>query len=199
MNQPPAGTLCTDCGCCPAELYAGDDPICWACDAGEPCQGKRKAAPSPAQPQPTTSPSPTVNKPVEDKSVKAKRIPDEIKTAILAAAPTVSNMDLARKYDISNATVCTLRKRAGIVLVRGKNAAAPSVKNSSAVKRFNDVKFHAPLSRPAIETAPAPQSGTVAVTLNFTPDQLDVFWRNQPVEVKAIAITAALETQVKAA
>lgn len=108
-------------------------------------------------------------------------------------------MDLARKYNISNATVCTLRKKAGIVLVRGKNAAAPHLKNSGAVKQSNDVKFHASLSRPAIETAPAPQSGTVAVTLNFTPDQLDAFWRNLPVDVKAIAITAALETQVRAA
>ena len=199
MNLPPAGTLCADCGCCPAALYAGDDPICWACDAGEPCQGKRKTASAPAQPQPTTSPSPTEDKPVEDKPVKAKRISDEIKTAILAAAPTVSNMDLARQYKISDATVCTLRKKAGIVLVRGKNAAAPSVKNSSAVKKSNGVKFSAPLSQTAIETAQAPRSGTVAVTLNFPPHQLDAFWRNLPVEVKAIAITAAIETQVKAA
>lgn len=199
MIQPPAGTLCADCGCCLAELYAGDDPICWACDAGEPCQAKRKAAPSDAKTQPTTSPSPAENKPVEDKPVKTKRIPEEIKTAILAAAPTVSNMDLARQYDISNATVCTMRKKAGIVLVRGKNAAVPSVKNSSTVKKSTDVKFPTPLSRPAIETAPTPQSNTVAVTLNFTLDQLDAFWRNLPVEVKAVAITAALETQVRAA
>jgi hypothetical protein len=126
--------------------------------------------------------------------VKTNRIPNEIKSAILAAAPTVSNMDLARQYNISNSAVCTLRKKAGIVLVRGKNMAAPR-----AAKKPNDVQSPAPVLQPAIETTPAPQSGTVTVTLNFTPVQLDALWRNLPVQIKALAITAALETQVRAA
>ena len=193
MNQPPPGTLCVDCGC-PAQLYADKDPICFACDAGEPCQRKQQATSAPAQPQPTTLPSPT-----EDKPVKANRIPDEVKTAIIAAAPTVSNMDLARQYKISDATVCTLRKKAGIVLVRTHKAATPTLNASHIVKKSNGVKFPSPASQPAIETPQAPRSGTVAVTLNFTPDQLDAVWRNLPVAMKAVAITAALETQVMAA
>ena len=131
--------------------------------------------------------------------MKVNRISDEVKTAIIAAAPTVSNMDLARRYKISDATVCTLRKKAGIVLVRTHKMATPSLNAASIVKKSNDVKFPSPVSQPAIETAQAPRFGTVAVTLNFTPDQLDAVWRNLPVAVKAVAITAALETQVKAA
>ena len=194
MNQPPAGTLCVDCGCCPAQLYADKDPICWACDAGEPCQRERLRLPATAQSQPPTFPSPR-----EDKPVKTNRISDEVKAAIIAAAPTVSNMDLARQYKISDATVCTLRKKAGIVLVRTHKTVTPTLDASSIVKKSNDVKFPSPVSQPAIETAQAPRFGTVAVTLNFTPDQLDAVWRNLPVAVKAVAITAALETQVKAA
>ena len=131
--------------------------------------------------------------------MKANRISDEVKTAIIAAAPTVSNMDLARQYKISDATVCTLRKKAGIVLVRTHKTATSASDAPRIVKKSNDVKFPAPVSRPAIETAQAPRSGTDAVTLTFTPDQLDAIWRNLPVKVKAVAITAALETQAKVA
>jgi hypothetical protein len=131
--------------------------------------------------------------------VKVNRISDEVKTAIIAAAPNVSNMDLARKYKISDATVCTLRKKAGIVLVRTHKTATPSLNAASIVKKSNDVNFPSPVPQSAVETAQTPRSGMVAVTLNFTPDQLDAVWRNLPVAVKAVAITAALETQVKAA
>lgn len=195
MNQPPPGTLCVDCGC-PAQLYADKDPICWACDAGEPCERKKKdpLAPAPERPQPTTLPSPT-----EDKPVKANRISDEIKTAIISAAPTVSNMDLARQYKISDATVCTLRKKAGIVLVRNHKRAKSTSDAPTIVKKSNNVKFPSPVSRDTSETPQAPQPGTVAVTLNFTSDQLDALWRNLSVNLKAVAITAALETQAKVA
>ena len=44
MRRPPALTKCVDCGCCYADLYADKDPICWACDAGEPCKAKVEAS-----------------------------------------------------------------------------------------------------------------------------------------------------------
>lgn len=131
--------------------------------------------------------------------MKTNRISPEVKAAIVAAPGTVSNMDLARQYKISDATVCTLRKKAGIVLVRTHKTVTPALHASSIVKKSNNVKFPSPVSKPAIETPQTPQPGTVAVTLNFTPDQLDALWRNLPVNLKAVAITAAIETQVKAA
>jgi hypothetical protein len=41
---PPAGVRCVDCGCCYANIYAGNDPLCWACDAGS--HGPKKPAPT---------------------------------------------------------------------------------------------------------------------------------------------------------
>jgi len=37
---PPAETKCQDCGCCLAKVYSGDVPICFECDASEPCKGR---------------------------------------------------------------------------------------------------------------------------------------------------------------
>lgn len=41
--------MCVDCGCCPAAVYAGNDPLCWDCDAGERCPHKRDAHSVPVQ------------------------------------------------------------------------------------------------------------------------------------------------------
>jgi hypothetical protein len=45
---PPMGTKCSDCGCCPANVYAGEDALCFACDAGEQCAVKKAAQRTPA-------------------------------------------------------------------------------------------------------------------------------------------------------
>jgi hypothetical protein len=42
MEAPPAGTKCTDCGCCEAAIAVGDGTnLCWPCDEGTPCKSKQ--------------------------------------------------------------------------------------------------------------------------------------------------------------
>ena len=205
-KRPPAFTKCVDCGCCYADLYAVNDPICWACDAGEPCKAKLQPKYSPPQPQPAAQPAPSVQeKPMGIASTRnsKSRISGEVKAAILAEAPTVSNTDLARKYGISDPTVCQWRKAAGIVLVKGprspKAAASAAVKKSSAVNKSNSVKVSAAKSFAAGMSASEQAASTVSITLNFTPEQLDAIWNMLPVEVKVVAVTAALQAKVEAA
>ncbi len=156
MKRPPAFTKCVDCGCCYAELYADNDPICWACDAGEPCKGKLRPQPSVPQPQPSPQPAPSVQeKPMRIKSThdNATRISDEIRAAIIAADPSVKHAHLARKYGISDVSVFTIRKAAGIFLAKGPRSkpgpkpATPTVKTYSAEKVSAAKNFISAVSR----------------------------------------------------
>jgi hypothetical protein len=45
---PAPGTKCADCGRCQADVFAGEDALCFACDAGETCAAKKAAARAPA-------------------------------------------------------------------------------------------------------------------------------------------------------
>ncbi len=197
MRRPPALTKCVDCGCCYADLYADNDPICWACDANEPCKGKLRALSSPSQPQPSPQPAPVQEKPMGISSThpRTHRISDEIKAAIVAAAPTVSNADLARKYGISDATVCQLRKKAGIVRVKRQRSVAAPKHATSEVKKSSAAKIPAAAS-PLPTHAPSP---TVTVALNFTPEQLEAVWGLFSLDVKVVAIAASLQSKVEAA
>jgi hypothetical protein len=48
-TTPPPGKKCEDCGCCLATVKAGDNWICWDCDEGKTCRGKRAVlSPRPA-------------------------------------------------------------------------------------------------------------------------------------------------------
>ena len=141
MRRPPAFTKCLDCGCCYADLYADKDPICWACDAGEPCKAKAVAAATahnrlPPQPQPSPQPAPSVQeKPMGIASThhRTTRISDEVRAAIIAADPSVKHAELARKHGISDVSVFTIRKAAGIV-----RAKAPRSKTAPKAARSTD-------------------------------------------------------------
>lgn len=50
VKFPAQGVKCADCGCCQANVFAGDAAICWACDEGKPCAGREAGA----RPQVTT-------------------------------------------------------------------------------------------------------------------------------------------------
>ncbi|MHB2009875.1 MAG: hypothetical protein ACYCOX_17775 [Acidobacteriaceae bacterium] len=137
---------------------------------------------------------------------RTHRIPDEVKAAIIAADPAIAHADLARKYGISDVSVLQFRKAGGVVLVKSKPGPKPKPATSTVKKVPGKSKFH-PRERVSTSTAKAGapmivcslQPSTVAVTLNFSPDQLNAIWGMFPDDVKAIAITAALQAKVEAA
>jgi hypothetical protein len=62
---PAQGTTCGECGCCPAAVFSGGVPVCWACDEGKPCKSRQSSAPvrvtraattEPATPKPVVKP-----------------------------------------------------------------------------------------------------------------------------------------------
>lgn len=126
---PPAGTMCVDCGCCKANIYAGDDPLCWACDAGSHGPKKEeshaklptfsstsaKVAAPVAAPQPekrAAIPHVLKEAPIqtEEKSMIRKRVSDEVRAAIQNAPKSVRNTELQEKYNLSSATVSVIRR-----------------------------------------------------------------------------------------
>ncbi|MHB1794622.1 MAG: hypothetical protein ACYCPO_06610 [Acidobacteriaceae bacterium] len=158
---------------------------------------------------------------------RTTRISGEIRAAIIAADPSASHADLVRKYGISDVSVLGIRRKAGIVRVKSKPGPKPAtstVKKSHAVKKSRAVEVPAAVSRAtatnatgkskfhprdrvssstAIAGAPtivcSLEPSTLAVTLNFSPDQLDAIWYLFPIDVKVIAVTAALQAKVEAA
>jgi transposase-like protein len=182
MNEVPIGAKCSDCGCCLAVVKAGDDFVCWECDAGEPCKGKRAPQPPPAYRAVPTRPFAA---PVEEKTVtihsskkSTKRIPDDIRAAIISADPSISHSDLARKHGISDVTVFLIRKKAGISLVKGKRAAKPA-------------KAAKPERRLKVATIGKREIGKLTVKIEIDENGADALWRAFTLEQKAIAIRAA--------
>jgi hypothetical protein len=122
MNFPPQGTKCVDCVHCDAAIYVNSTPICWHCDACEPCPGKPRSAEA-------VAPKLEVNAVVNEKETsmplkgsKLPRISEEVKAVIRRADPTISNPQLAKQFGISQNSVWLIRKQAGIVspATRGK-------------------------------------------------------------------------------
>lgn len=113
MTTPPIGMRCTDCGCCFATVKAGDDWLCWECDAGEPCAGNQEV-PAPGSERIAAAPESKEAPRGESMSIKSKigrgkRIPVEVRRAIANADPLASHTDLARKYGVSDVSVRSIR------------------------------------------------------------------------------------------
>ncbi len=139
---PPAGTKCQDCTCCLATIYAGNVPVCWECDEGVPCKGRKSAQAAPA-PEVMVS-VPKVLQRVERaaaaiESVERKQglkagsalgrirkpavAPDEqvseaLKLKILAADPGISDRQLGLRLGLRYETVRRVRKENGFVKAR---------------------------------------------------------------------------------
>lgn len=136
-NFPPAGVRCVDCGCCYANVYAGNDPLCWACDAGTHGPKKEQPAAKPARGGEAHETASTLNKtvaaagdrvvaaqpekraavphvltvaPIHKEESMKKRVSDEIRIAIQSAPPEVKNRDLEKKYNLSSATISVIRR-----------------------------------------------------------------------------------------
>ena len=160
FEAPPTGTKCEDCKCCLAVIYAGDVPVCWDCDLGQPCKGKK------------LSPPPTVMARVERAgeaveqhslktgealgraaaatrkaearaSTKGTLISDALKVKILVADTAISHRQLARQLGTSDVTVRKVRLAAGVGTPATKYnprkaAAMPNMKDETGLRERFD-------------------------------------------------------------
>jgi hypothetical protein len=133
----PAGKNCTRCLCCPAVISFEGENLCAACDDGThpPLPKSHRAPMTPVMPTlaKIIGASAVVTEALfvayklrselfgREKSMtttigggRGRQIDPEIKRAVLAASPTISNCELARQYDISDKTVQKWRCAAGI-------------------------------------------------------------------------------------
>lgn len=179
MNRPDAGVLCADCGCCLAQLFAGDDPLCWECDAGEPCRAKTQPAPAPIQ----------VVKPTQEKKQMTK-ISDEVKAKILAADPSVSNLALAKQFGVSDGGVLYIRRRAGI--------RSTARRSQGSSKKINLPSGPSADNASARITAISKTTSTpFTVSIDLTSERADAFWSKFSLRDKAVAIHAALKAMLE--
>ncbi|QNI34499.1 AsnC family protein [Alloacidobacterium dinghuense] len=177
MKTPPLGTMCIDCGCCRADLYAVDDPICWACDAGEPCKNKQQSQSAPAHAA------------VAQLEENVIRTTDDIKQKIIAADPSISNVELGRRLGVKDGTVFYIRKQHGI-----RSTAKPGTraKKTAAVTASSSTTMTVDGTPAATQTQPQ----TISVSL--TPERMDLVWGYFSPEEKAIGIKAILQAQLEA-
>jgi len=192
------GARCVDCKCCAAELLADGDPICWACDANEPCEAKKRAAKAAQLAEQHPQPKETWQEDagriqeaivgIKSTRVARTRISGEIREAILAADPSIPHAELARKYGISDVSVYTIRRAGGISVARdgAKPGKKPGVKHAKAAAA-NAIVRQAPEEI---------LDATVSIHLRFTPEQLDSAWSGLSVASKAVAIAAALQAGI---
>jgi hypothetical protein len=201
---------CTRCLCCLAIVAFDGEKLCAACDDGThpPLPDSR---PAPAIDLPAIDLEPIGIEPIREKSHMTitsgrncgARIGPEIKRAVLAAPVTVSNSELARKYEITDVTVGAWRRAAGIV-VPGRHwlhaagrltksarteAPAPLVPDASAIA--------AAPSTAEVETfwtdghdAHDAQPEEVLVNLSVRRATLDAWWRSLGLADKAALFAA---------
>lgn len=101
-------------------------PMCFECADDEPCavrRGRAKTVSGPRQ----VDPAPAMAPKVEEKQMTVRsgrrpgqRIADEIKDQIRAASTDVTNVELARKFGISDVSVCVIRKQSAVSRKRGR-------------------------------------------------------------------------------
>lgn len=229
MNEPPIGMKCSDCGCCLAAVKAGDDWLCWECDAGEPCKGKSAPQPppayravptrpfvatpatmgtfagefaaieanDPAYPKLEEKPAPVKEKPVtiHSSNKTTKRIPDDVRRAIIAADPSISHSDLARQHGISDVTVYTIRKKAGITLVKGARA-GKSKRQIDGQRGGKVTQAKRRISRKQVDreaNAALPEAKEVTISIQLNDVAIESLWKMLSTQQKQIAIRAALE------
>jgi transposase-like protein len=117
-----------------------------------------------------------------------KRISDQIREAIIAADPSISNCELARQYGISDPSVRKIRKDAGIVLQRAPKIARPK-----------KAKVKQPAKRTALVHAPvvAKKPFLLTITLEIEERRADALWNTFSGDDKAVAIRAALMSRLE--
>ena len=184
-HVPPSWTLCADCGCCPAALYAGEGDlraaICNACDEGVVCAPKKHATVLGAL------------RPDERAALDAKLANISEPTPVLAAPepvtppPTHDNPEPEPEVT----TMAELTCIGGCGTAVNKPGFAWGHKNGCERK---------PKKTSEAEEAPDPEADTEAaslpeVAMNFTEPQLDRIWASLPIEEKALAVLTALNAE----
>lgn len=208
MNRPPHGTLCVDCGCCSADIYDGDAPVCFACDAGEPCKSKSSTRPVILSERQRVEGSAVLStdsrlriagfdldeQKEETMSVPNKvrgyrpRLSEEVRAAILAADPSISHREVARQLGCSDVSVLNIRKKAGIVLTGNSRGRKP--------RKNTDTSSRPSLGAPSFADLEKDGNDRTMVTIQlcFTPEQLNLIWARLTPDIKGVAIAAALES-----
>lgn len=185
MNFPSPGTKCADCGICAAAIYADGTPICWHCDAGEPCPGPQVAAP--IQPKMETQPMPL-------KGQKLPRISEETKAAIIAADPNISNIALAKQYGVSDATVWLIRKKAGIKSTATARRGRGRQADANATPAAAQHPQQKPAEKQLQKITPRKEPGEITVTIcsAITEERAKAIFATLAPHLKAVALQAGL-------
>jgi hypothetical protein len=208
---PPAGTMCSDCGCCQANVYAGEDTLCWACDAGSHPRVLRVHKPAAPISIPPIRLEPVERIKCEEKQVneqqqskgrrggRTSRTPDEIRAKILAEPASVSNCEVARRCGVSEPTARTIRLAAGMrsTACRGKRTAPSAPKPEQEIRHpkkqilrsAQDTNGHA-AALASIPTA----SSKVSITVHIDEASADQYWHRLTLDQKA----ATIELQMQA-
>jgi len=224
----PRGKRCTRCLCCMAVISFGGESLCEACDDGThpPLPEARRAAaidlPAPTL---TLTPAPVLKeKPMTITSGRrsGKAIDPAIKAAVLAEPASVSNCDLARKYKITDVTIGTWRKAAGIKsLARGRGPdRRESAKGAASTLTLTPALAPTPTPTPTLTPALAAPSTAeaetfwtdgrdarsaqadappeeVAATIQVNRAMLDGWWRRLSLSEKAALFTGELRIRVE--
>jgi hypothetical protein len=208
------GKKCMRCLCCPAIIHFDGEDLCAACDDGtHPALPEQrpetrpelppKAAFSSPSPQLRPIAAPTPAKEIASMTILkpyygGKEIDENIKAAILAADPSISNGALARQHGISDYFVGSIRRAAGI-----KSTAKPgnynhlrptaSTSNRAAAPALSNGDGDLPIS---LSSAPSTVR-TLPITLHLAAETLDSWWALLPPERKAVIFGQFFEIRVE--
>jgi hypothetical protein len=185
--------MCSRCPCCEAVICFDGEFLCNRCDDGtHPAVTVAEHPPYVISCQPVTPEvermarllaAPAVVHAIQDAAAPAKvrkeqtmhkPISDEIRAKILASPPTVSNVELATQFGVSDARISVFRRKNGITLK--KNAGRPK---GSATKKAAKTKR-------TVATKPDSDEPELrSVQFDVSRKQLDAWWNSLSLDFQA--------------
>jgi hypothetical protein len=142
-------------------------------------------APEPEQMQPTHKPK---EMPV---TVQGRKTAKEVIVGIQGEPVTLSNRAVGEKYGVSPQTVRIYRRKVGIMGKQRFRRAKPGPE----ARQDAEATEEKPRSVPASDEGDS-HASSVQVRLDLTLDQLNSIWQRLSMDVKGVAIQAALEATV---
>ena len=123
-----------------------------------------------------------------------ERIPEETKQAILAEPASLSNIEVARKYKVTDVTVGLYRRKAGIVSTARKKpypvipaAAPPSYQAPTAAAAKTPVTVRRVASGPAPKPEPTASNKLLlcrTISITVTDEMLAAWWGSLSFDLK---------------